>query len=276
MMHLGHGVMRPALRAEPVGTREEIRLEDRLQHQLQGRLDHPVGDGRDTQAAHLAVRLGDHPLPHRQRAETAVLQFQPQPFQEHPGTHGQDVSGRPAVHPRRPRALVTPHANPRHQKERGIADKVEQVIEPAMRIFTSPAVQLGLDLQYPPLGLEENKVKLRITGIHRRSSWHSILLRHWPAGPLRPAAGFPGLRDGSLRPRLLRSLRPSRIRQPTAGLPAAGLEARKGGRTRLVPTFTLRPFDKLGTQLCPGSIAHGYAAGFHRGLPTGETTQIRS
>ena len=42
MVHLGHGVMRPAPRAEPVGTREEIRLEDRFQHQFQGRLDHPV------------------------------------------------------------------------------------------------------------------------------------------------------------------------------------------------------------------------------------------
>ena len=42
MVHLGHRVMSPAPRAEPVGTREEIRLEDRLQHQLQGRLDHPV------------------------------------------------------------------------------------------------------------------------------------------------------------------------------------------------------------------------------------------
>src|SRR5258708_3856949 len=116
--------------------------------------------------------------------------------------------------------------------------KVEQVIEPAMRIFTSPAVQLGLDLQYPPLGLEVDEFQLRIAGIHRRSSWHSNLLCHWPAGPLRPAAGFPGLRDGSSLPRLLRGLRPRRVRQPTASLPAAGLEARKGGRTRLVPTFT--------------------------------------
>src|SRR4051812_20622147 len=33
--------MSPASRAEPVGTREDIRLEDRLQQQLQGCLDHP-------------------------------------------------------------------------------------------------------------------------------------------------------------------------------------------------------------------------------------------
>ena len=38
-----------------------------------GALDYPVGDGRDAQTTLLAVRLGNHPLPHRQRAETAVL-----------------------------------------------------------------------------------------------------------------------------------------------------------------------------------------------------------
>jgi len=48
MTHLGHGVMSPALRAEPVGTRKEIRLENRLQDQLESTLDHPIpqrGDG---------------------------------------------------------------------------------------------------------------------------------------------------------------------------------------------------------------------------------------
>ena len=42
MAHLGHRVMGPALRAEPVGAREEVRLEDRLQYQFQGSLDHPI------------------------------------------------------------------------------------------------------------------------------------------------------------------------------------------------------------------------------------------
>ena len=83
MVNLGHCVMSPAPRAEPVGAREEIRLEDRLQHQLQGRLDHPVGYGRDPQAALLAVRLRDHALPHRHRTETTGLQLLPQPVTEH-------------------------------------------------------------------------------------------------------------------------------------------------------------------------------------------------
>jgi hypothetical protein len=36
------------------------------------------------------------------------------------------------------------------------------------------------------------------------------------------------------------------------------------------------PIDQLGTQLCPGSIANGYAADFHRGLPTGTLNRLRS
>ena len=48
---LGDRVVGPASGAEPVGARVEVRLEDRLQHQLQGSLDHPVGDGRDPQSA---------------------------------------------------------------------------------------------------------------------------------------------------------------------------------------------------------------------------------
>jgi hypothetical protein len=47
--------MSPALRTEPVGAREEVRLEDRFQHELQGRLRDPVPDGRDPEARRLAV-----------------------------------------------------------------------------------------------------------------------------------------------------------------------------------------------------------------------------
>jgi hypothetical protein len=36
------------------------------------------------------------------------------------------------------------------------------------------------------------------------------------------------------------------------------------------------PIDQLGTQLCPGSIANGYAAALHRGLPTSTLSQLRS
>ena len=151
--HLGHRVMDPTAGTEPVGAREEIRLEDRLQHQLQGRLDHPVADRADPQAAALGrARFRDQPLPRRQRAETAVLQRVPQRAEELLDAPRLDGCGRAAVHPGGLRALVAPHPNPADQQEGGIGDEVEQVTEPAMRVIEGPAVQFGLDLQYPALG----------------------------------------------------------------------------------------------------------------------------
>jgi hypothetical protein len=167
--HLGHGVMSPAHRAEPVGAREEIRLEDRLQHQFQGCLDDPVGDGGNAQAAQLAVRLGNHPLPYWQRPETAVLQRGPQVTEEVPGPGPHRDGGRgAAIHPRCLGSPVRPHPIPGDPKERGIGDEVEQVIEPSMRIFYCPTVQLGLDLQYPAQFLRCGL--LQFAGIHRRIS----------------------------------------------------------------------------------------------------------
>src|SRR4029077_20933400 len=209
--------MDPTPGTEPVGTREEIRLEDRLQHQLQGRLDHPVPDRADPQAsAPGRARFRDQPLPRRQRAETAVLQRGPQRAEELPDTPRLDGYRRPAVHPGSPRALVAPHPNPADQKEGGISDEVEQVTEPAMRIIAGPAVQLGLDLQYPALRQVIGVLKIRITGIHRRDSWHSSILPASLAGLLRHARA-------SRAPGLLRGLRPARGHQPASGLPAAGL-----------------------------------------------------
>ncbi len=59
-------------------------------------------------------------------------------------------------------------------------------------------------------------------------------------------------------------------------LPTAGLETRKGGQPRAVPTFTSPPFDELGAQLLPRQHHHSYAAVLHRGLLTGETNRLQS
>ena len=42
----GDRVVRAAARAEPVRARLEIRLKDGFEHELEGGLDYPVGDGR--------------------------------------------------------------------------------------------------------------------------------------------------------------------------------------------------------------------------------------
>ena len=47
VVDLSDRVLGPALRAETIGSRVEVRLEDRVEHQLQGRLHDPVSNGRD-------------------------------------------------------------------------------------------------------------------------------------------------------------------------------------------------------------------------------------
>jgi hypothetical protein len=82
VVDLGNRVLGPTLRAEAVAARLEIRFEDWLQDQLQGSLDDPIPDGRDAEAAALAVRLRDHPLPHGKGLEAPGLEV----F-SHPGEH---------------------------------------------------------------------------------------------------------------------------------------------------------------------------------------------
>src|SRR5512144_2095429 len=185
MVHLRHGVMGPAFRAEPVGTRAKIRLKNRLQHQLQGRLDHPIPRSRDAQPATLGrSRLRDHPLPHGQRAKAARLQLDAQPGEEPlaalPSLH---LADRLAINPGRARPRVAPHPIPGHQQEAGITDEVVQIIEPAMRIAGCPAVQLGLDLPYP--SLSPVQLTLQFVGVHRRPPGipSSLLPTCWPPWP---------------------------------------------------------------------------------------------
>src|SRR3954451_11072092 len=174
MAHLGDRVMSPAPRAKPVGTREEIRLEDRLQHQFQGCLDHPIPDRGNPQATPLAARLRNHSLTYRQRAEATVFHLRPQLIKEHLDTPRRDGRRGSAIHPGGAGTLVGPHPIPSDQKECRIGDEVEQIIEPAMRIITGPTVQLGLDLPYPSLRPKQRE--LRFVGVHRRLSRHSSLL----------------------------------------------------------------------------------------------------
>ncbi len=81
-MDLSDGVLGSPARPEPICARMKVRLENGLQHQLQRSLHDPVGDGRDTQAAELAVRLRDHHLPHRIRPEYPLLEFLAEPLKQ--------------------------------------------------------------------------------------------------------------------------------------------------------------------------------------------------
>ena len=132
---LGDSVVGSTPRAEAVRTRLEVRLEDGLEHEFQGRLHHPVTGGRDSQPTLLAARLGDHPFTHRQRLERAGLKIGPQSVQK--GGHAAlllDVAGRFAIHTRRACALVALDPAPRNHEERRVVDEVVQVIEPTVDV----------------------------------------------------------------------------------------------------------------------------------------------
>src|SRR3954471_4196158 len=56
--HLFDGVLRPAPGPESVRGRTEVRLEDRLEHELARRLHDPVAHGGDAQVLSFPERLG--------------------------------------------------------------------------------------------------------------------------------------------------------------------------------------------------------------------------
>ena len=161
---LGDGVLRPAPRAEAVGAWLEVRLEDRLEHQLQGGLDHPVTGGGDPEHAGLAACLGDQHLPHGHGVERPGLELGSQPG-EQPCRRG-DGAWCHSVHPGGPPSLVRPDPLPRNHEEGGINDEVEEVVKLATGIVGRPLVQLGLDSQYPCLRLFE--AGPRFVGVHQR------------------------------------------------------------------------------------------------------------
>jgi hypothetical protein len=170
VVDLGDRVLGAPAGAEPVAARAKVRFPDRLQHQLQGGLHHPVRHGRDPQSALFgAAGLGDHPLWHGQGPKAAVLQAGPQLREEGLlAPHGLDVVGGLAVHASRAGPLVAPHPTPPNQQERRITDEVEQIIKPTGPILGCPSVQLGLDPQYPRLRLLKGEHRPRRAGIHRR------------------------------------------------------------------------------------------------------------
>src|SRR6266571_3228457 len=63
-VHCLDGIARAPPRPVAVGSRFQIGLEDRLDHQLHRGLHHPVPDRRDAERALAAVGLGDHHAPH--------------------------------------------------------------------------------------------------------------------------------------------------------------------------------------------------------------------
>jgi hypothetical protein len=221
---LGDGVMGSALRAKPVRARVKLRFEDRLQHQLEGRLRGAVPRGGDAEPASFgAAWLGDHPFPHGHRGEPPRFEIISQ-LGEEPVFNIDDGIWSDAVDSGCPLPPVPPHPPPRHYQDGGVAHEVEQVIEPATRIIDRPLVQLGLDPQYLRLGRLD--LWPQHARVHRRS----------------PAIPAPSLRT---RCRPWPCDRLSRPPTTTAAPPRPGPTSR--ARTCPPPTWTAGQRDEPGT-----------------------------
>src|SRR5215203_5245619 len=243
-MDLSDRVLRSTLRTEAIAGWLEVRLEDRLEHQLQRGLHDPVCGHRDPQRTDLAARFGDRLLPHPTRNEPAGFEIVSQPAEQFPDTE-HDGAGCHSIDAGGSCARVAPHPTPRHNEERRVIHEVEQVIEATVRIGRRPLVQLRLHREYPQLG--HHRVGPRRAGVHRRPPRAALMLRtHWTPSPCarlsraRTTTGPPSHPDDISRRRAF---------QPTSW-PLAGK-----GTVRVVPTFPLDPLDGIGAQLCPCSIA---------------------
>ena len=245
VVDLGHGVLGPALRAEAVGTRLEVRLEDGLQHQFQGGLHDPVPHGRDAQAAAFAVRFGDHPLPHGKGPEPLGLEIISQ-LSEHPAPED-DVARFHAIDPSGSCSTIASHPMPRHHKEGGIGDEVVRVTEPTVRALGCPLVQLGLHTQYLGHGLIE--VGPQIAGVHQRTPAFAMvsLLTRWVPSPCRRLS----------RPRTTTDPppHPGAISRQRACPPPHGLCGGEGN-PGVVPTFTINRSTGSAPSSAPATSPH--------------------
>ena len=185
VVDLGDRVLSPALGPKPVGSRQEVGLEDGFEHQFQRCLHDPVRDARYTELANPSrpARLGDLPFPYRQRPKRAVHEGGPQVTQETRGTDPLlDLGDGQAVDAGSVPALVARDPGERHDQCRRVVHEVEQVIEPAAGIGHRPTVKLGLHLRYPRP--RPARTRARSTAIQRRVFLHcSILIFSKPLPP---------------------------------------------------------------------------------------------
>ena len=148
-----------------------------------------------------------------------------------------------------------------------VTDEVEQVIEPTIRVVGRPLVQLGLDLQYPRLGLIE--ARPRCVGVHRRP----------------PGIPVPSLRSCCPPSPCGRLSRPRTTTRTSAPSPAPSADDGPARRRpgwpagRATPRWFPRSPCTGRRGRCPAlplQPRHGYAAGLPRGLPTGGQYRLRS
>src|SRR5919109_792985 len=224
VVDLGDRVLGAASGTEPIRAGLEVRLQDRLKHQLQGGLHHPVPNRRDAKSALAAAWLGDHPLPHRQGHKPPGLQVGPKLGEEGVlAPFALDVVGRLAIHPAE-RAPLLPRTR-RHPTSRN-AGSATRLNRSSNRRPCSLVAQWCSLVWIPSTAPPPPPPKASATT--RRYSPASS----WPASPLAadllpPLALWPAFPTSDYSS----GSAPSPDPQPTTGLPTADLAGRRAGRS---------------------------------------------
>ncbi len=138
-----HGLVGVLLRAEAVGARLEVRLEDGLQDQAGRGLDHPVPHGGDAEGPLAATPLGDQHTPDGV-GPVGVRSGVPRPDAR--GTDRPRPPLRRRWSPHRPRgAPVRPHQGPGVTQDIRPVDLVVEEVEPEGGLRLGLAVELPLE-----------------------------------------------------------------------------------------------------------------------------------
>src|SRR5450759_2656333 len=264
-------------RTKPVRAVQEVRLEDRLEHQRRLRLHDPVLDRRDTQRSQPAVRLGDEHTLDRLWPVAMGAQFLVQLLEEQVRARAiDDVLTRHAIHTGG--AVVLEHQPPRGRQHVGPIDPVVQRVKPELRLLLGLLTQLPS--QFGDLQRQDDS-RLHLQKIRR------LVLGHWSAASFRRGTFVQAvlltsvgntnpvgaLRSTGVTP-LLRSYGPLRLpARPVGGYgfplpvdPAPYPDARSPRRVSQVPCRSFdarRPVPPRGARPLPTLVASRPVSGFN-------------
>ncbi len=137
------GLMRRSLGPKPEATRQEVGLQDGLEHNPEGRLDHPVANRSDTERTKFCLPWFGYPdPPHRLGTVGAVQQPGLDHVEEPLDAGGLDVSDGDDVDTRS--TLVGAHLQPRPPENVPAEDPVVKSVEPSIRRPLGRLVKLVL------------------------------------------------------------------------------------------------------------------------------------
>src|ERR1700688_2295631 len=141
-MHFPDGVLRTPLRPVPIGIWLQIRLEDRLHHQLGGGLHYPIPYRRNAEWSFPAPGLWDHHPPHRLWLIRPIAQLLPDTGQPLRQTSRLDLLEALSIYARR--SLIGARQRVSMGQDVLSPDLVVKHVEAVSRLVLRLAIQLDL------------------------------------------------------------------------------------------------------------------------------------